>query len=49
MEEREPVDPIDDEDEEDEDDDDSEAVISADDTGMVGQQSYISEAEERPQ
>lgn len=48
MEEREPVDPIDDDDEEDEEEE-ADAVISADDTGMVGQQSYISEAEERPQ
>lgn len=48
MEEREPVDPIDDEDEDD-DEEESDAVISADNTGMVGQQSYINEAEERPQ
>lgn len=45
MEEREPLDPVDDEDEE-EEEDDKPAIV--DDTGLVGQQELISEAEERP-
>ena len=51
MEEREPVEPEEtdaDAGEDDEEEERREAVTSADDTGMVGQQEYINQAEERP-
>lgn len=46
MEERDPVEP--DLDDEDEDEDDDKPIIAADDTGMIDQQVFISEVEERP-
>ena len=46
MEERNPVEP--DIDDEDDDEDDDKPIIAADDTGMIDQQAFINEVEERP-